>query len=109
MSKLTFNQLRERLAVYYDMPDAKSVAVSSLTWRVLVDGHAAIAWFNLDGDLYDFPFAALAVDDKVYVSVSPIAVSCLGYVGDSAWFDIESDERVSAPEIARIVYKLSKS
>lgn len=67
--KVTGNKVRADIALYHNTYPSM-VKMNALCWRVLVHGHAAIVWYSIQGNPYDLPYAAVAIDQEVYINES---------------------------------------
>lgn len=67
--KVTGNVVKAKIAKFHNIATEK-VVMNTLYWKILVEDHAALVWYGTKGDKYELPYAAIAVDDEVYVNES---------------------------------------
>lgn len=65
--EVTGNTVKAKIAELHNI-DIEKVVMNTLYWKVLVEDHAALVWYGIKGDIYDLPYAAVAIDDEVYVN-----------------------------------------
>lgn len=67
--KVTGNKVKAKIAVFHDIDPAK-VVMNALYWEILAIDHAALVWYGIKGDAYDLPYAAVAIEEEVYINES---------------------------------------
>jgi len=65
--EVTGNTVKAKIAELHNI-DIEKVVMNTLYWKVLVEDHAALVWYGIKGDIYDLPYAAVAIDDEVYIN-----------------------------------------
>ena len=65
--KVTGNMVKEKIAQLHNI-DIEKVVMNALYWKILAEDRAALVWYGIDGDAYDLPYSAVAIDDEVYIN-----------------------------------------
>lgn len=83
------------------------VTMNTLYWRILVEDHAALVWYGVKGDNYDLPYAAVAVDDEVYINESYAIKEVADIAGsDDVWVCLSDGEKWTGDKIQSILDEL---
>lgn len=67
--EVTGNVVKEKIAKFHNIA-TEMVTMNALYWRILAEDRAALVWYGIKGDAYDLPYAAVAIDDEVYINES---------------------------------------
>lgn len=59
--------VKEKVAEFHNIATEK-VVMNTLYWKILAEDRAALVWYGTAGDAYDLPYAAVAIDDEIYIN-----------------------------------------
>lgn len=65
--EVTGNMVKAKIAQLHNI-DIEKVVMNTLYWKILALDHAALVWYGIEGDAYDLPYSAVAIDDEVYIN-----------------------------------------
>lgn len=101
--KVTGNIVKAKIATFHNIEE-KKVVMNALYWTILVENHAALVWYGIKGDKYDLPYAAIAVDDEVYVNEACEIMdsTCIAGSGD-VWVRLSDGESCNGDKLQVIL------
>lgn len=65
--KVTGNSVKAKIAQLHNIA-IEDVVMNTLFWEILVKDHAALVWYGINADAYNLPYAAVAIDDELYIN-----------------------------------------
>lgn len=65
--EVTGNMVKAKIAQLHNI-DIEKVMMNTLYWKILALDHAALVWYGIEGDAYNLPYSAVAIDDEVYIN-----------------------------------------
>ena len=65
--KVTGNDVKAKIAQFHNIA-IEDVVMNTLYWEILAKDHAALVWYSINADAYNLPYAAVAIDDELYIN-----------------------------------------
>lgn len=97
--KVTGNVVKAKIAKFHNI-EMEQVTMNTLYWRILVEDHAALVWYGVKGDNYDLPYAAVAIDDEVYINEACELKEASGIPGSgNVWVRLSDGETCNGDKL----------
>lgn len=103
--EVTGNTVKQKIADLHSV-DREKVTMNALSWQILAPDHAAIVWYNTNGDKFNLPYAAVAIDDEVYINEREDAIKDASDIKHHSWLRLSARDGVDGSILDRQIHEL---